>query len=171
MLRILPARIPDDLPEVKALFLEYVRSLDVDLSVQGFDREVEWLPGDYAPPRGALLLANANGATVGVVAMRPLEPGACEMKRLYVRPEARRSGAGRLLAEAVLESARHAGYECMRLDTLPTMTAAFALYRRLGFREIPPYRHNPIEGTRFLECRFASAARALPGDITPMEKP
>ncbi|HTO89671.1 MAG TPA: hypothetical protein VMJ70_00945 [Candidatus Sulfotelmatobacter sp.] len=115
MLRILPARIPDDLPEVKALFLEYVRSLDVDLSVQGFDREVEWLPGDYAPPRGALL---------------------------------------------------H-----MRLDTLPTMTAAFALYRRLGFREIPPYRHNPIEGTRFLECRFASAARALPGDITPMEKP
>ena len=155
MLRIVPAGMPEDLPEVKALFLEYAKSLGVDLSFQGFDREVEALPGDYVPPLGAILLASANGANVGVVAMRALESGVCEMKRLYVRPEARGSGAGRLLAEAILDAGRRAGYERMRLDTLPTMSAAYALYRRLGFHEIPPYRHNPIEGTRFLECRLA----------------
>ena len=150
--------MPEDLGEVRALFLEYAQSLGVDLSFQDFDRELANLPGDYVPPRGALLLARADGAAIGVVAMRPLEPGVCEMKRLFVRPEARGSGAGRLLAEEILDAGRRAGYERMRLDTLPTMSAAFALYRRLGFREIPPYRHNPVEGTRFLECRLAVAA-------------
>jgi len=154
MLRIESARMPEDLPVVRALFHEYAQSLGVDLSFQDFDREVASLPGDYVPPRGALLLARADGAAIGVVAMRPLEPGVCEMKRLFVKPEARGSGAGRLLAEEILDTGRRAGYERMRLDTLPAMNAAFALYRRLGFREIPPYRHNPVEGTRFLECRL-----------------
>jgi ribosomal protein S18 acetylase RimI-like enzyme len=158
MLRIEPVRMPEDLPVVRALFLEYAQSLGVDLSFQDFDHEVASLPGDYVPPRGALLLAQADGAAIGVVAMRPLEPGVCEMKRLFVKPEARGSGLGRLLAEAILDAGRRAGYERMRLDTLPTMNAAFALYRRLGFREIPSYRHNPVEGTRFLECRLAVAA-------------
>src|SRR5215831_5716391 len=158
MLTIVPARIPDDLPEVRSLFLEYAQSLGVDLSFQGFEEELASLPGDYVPPRAALLLARAGDATLGVIAMRTLETGVCEMKRLFVRPAARGSGAGRLLAEAILDTGRRAGYERMRLDTLPMMNAAYALYRRLGFREIPPYRHNPIAGTRFLECRLAIRA-------------
>jgi ribosomal protein S18 acetylase RimI-like enzyme len=154
MLRIDSARMPEELPVAHAMFLEYAQSLGVDLSFQGFDDEVASLPGDYVPPRGALLFARADGVPIGVVAMRPLEPGVCEMKRLFVRPESRGSGAGRLLAEAILDAGRRAGYERMRLDTLPGMDAAFTLYRRPGFREIPPYRHNPVAGTRFLECRL-----------------
>lgn len=140
-----------DLPAVRALLREYEDALGVSLAFQDFDREVRDLPGDYAPPPGALLVARDDGLTVGCVALRPLDASTCEMKRLYVRPTLRGHGAGRRLAEAVIAEARRIGYERMRLDTLPGMEDAQALYDRLGFRDIAPYRDNPVQGTRFLE--------------------
>ncbi len=135
------------------LFVEYAASLGVDLSFQDFDRELAGLPGAYAPPRGCLLLA-VHGEPIGCVAVRPIDPNTCEMKRLYVRPVARGSGAGRRLAEAAIAFARDAGYAAIRLDTLPSMRSAQGLYRTLGFVEIPPYRFNPVEGTSYFELRL-----------------
>jgi putative acetyltransferase len=135
---------------VRGLFREYQEALGVDLSFQDFETELRTLPGDYAPPRGRLLLALADGVPAGCVAMRPLTSDTCEMKRLYVRPEHRASGLGRQLAERLIAEARSIGYQRMCLDTLPTMSGAQRLYERLGFKEIPPYRYNPIAGTRFL---------------------
>jgi putative acetyltransferase len=140
-----------DIDEVRRLFLEYAFSLGIDLSFQDFEGELAALPGLYAGPAGCLLLAYSGGCAVGCVAVRAHEPGVCEMKRLYVKPDARALGAGRALAAAAIEFARHAGYRAMRLDTLPGMLAARALYRQLGFREIPPYRYNPVPGTSFME--------------------
>jgi putative acetyltransferase len=137
--------------DVRRLFEEYAASLGLDLGFQDFDREVRELPGEYAPPRGRLLVARIAGETVGCVGVRPLAPDVCEMKRLYVRPEHRRSGAGRALAEAVIRAGTELGYDRMRLDTLPSMEAARVLYRSLGFGEIEAYRHNPIPGTAYME--------------------
>lgn len=145
------------LVEVRTLFEEYAASLDVDLCFQGFPAELAGLPGDYAPPSGCLLLARVLGAPAGCVAMRPLEPGLCEMKRLYVRPGFRGAGVGRRLVEAVVDAARTAGHGSMRLDTLATMASAQALYRSLGFQPIAPYRHNPLPGTTFLELTLRAA--------------
>ncbi len=142
--------------DARALFLEYAESLGFDLGFQDFEAELRSLPGDYAPPGGVLLLARAADEAVGCVGLRPLAPETCEMKRLYVRPEARGTGAGRALAEAVVEVGRELGYRRMRLDTVPAMTAARALYRSLGFREIEPYRFNPIPGTSFMELDLAA---------------
>jgi len=157
------AIVPADVETARTLFREYADGLGIDLCFQGFDRELAELPGDYAPPRGRLLLAGVEGGIAGCIALRPLEGGACEMKRLYIRPQYRGRGIGRALAEAVIREARSTGYPCMRLDSLPSMSEAIALYRALGFREIAPYRPNPVEGAVFLELEL------LPGTARPRE--
>jgi GNAT superfamily N-acetyltransferase len=144
---LVTATAGSDVEEVRLLFEEYARSLPFALDFQDFDREVADLPGAYAPPRGALLLAREAGC----VGLRPIDETTCEMKRLYVRPSARGTGLGRRLAEAAIADARRLGYARMRLDTVPGMDSAQSLYERLGFREIAPYRPNPIPGARFLE--------------------
>jgi putative acetyltransferase len=143
-----------DLMAVRELFQEYAASLGFSLCFQGFDQELAGLPGMYTPPEGRLLLAHRDGDTAGCVALRPSAPGTCEMKRLYVRPGHRASGLGRLLAERIIHEAGIAGYQRMRLDTLPSMHAAIRLYRRLGFQPIAPYTTNPVEGAVFLELQL-----------------
>jgi putative acetyltransferase len=150
VMRILQIR-DQDIDLARELFREYATSLGLDLEFQGFSEELATLPGAYAPPRGRLLLAWEEGEAAGCVALRPIEPGICEMKRLYVRPAYRGAGLGRRLAERIVREAREAGYGRMRLDTLPAMAGAQALYQALGFRSIPPYRANPIDGAVFLE--------------------
>jgi putative acetyltransferase len=135
----------------RRLFREYADSLGFDLSFQGFEDELRGLPGDYAPPEGVLLLAHRDGEAIGCVGIRQLAPPVCELKRLFVRPGSRGGGTGRALTEAAIEAARRLGYERIRLDTVPAMAEARALYRSLGFEEIPPYRHNPVPGTAFME--------------------
>jgi ribosomal protein S18 acetylase RimI-like enzyme len=151
---------PADLATARMLFREYADSLGVDLCFQDFETELATLPGAYRPPSGALLLAEEGAEATGCVAVRPLDPPAvAELKRLYVRPSARGVGLGAALTEAALESARAAGYARIRLDTLPTMVSAQALYRRLGFHEVAPYRANPIPGALYMECELARSAR------------
>lgn len=145
----------DDWNLVRTLFLEYASSLKIDLCFQGFENELANLHGEYAAPRGALLLATVNGIVAGCCALRPLDSSdysnASEMKRLFVRNNFRGLGIGRLLTEGILESAQKAGYSCVLLDTLDDMESARALYEDLGFEEIPPYYHNPIAGAHYLK--------------------
>ena len=136
---------------MQALFHEYAASLSVNLDFQNFDEEVARLPGDYAPPRGALLVARAEGAVVGCVGLRGLGELTGELKRLYVRPSQRGTGLGRRLAEAAVAEGRRLGYRTIRLHTLPGMEAAQALYADLGFVKVAPYTANPVPGARFLE--------------------
>lgn len=145
---------PADLPEIRRMFREYAEWVAVDLSFQNFEDELSGLPGNYAPPSGCLLIAEMDGRAAGCVALRAFDGGVCEMKRLFVRDGFRGSGLGRRLALAILEEARQIGYRSIRLDTLPQMGAAHELYRSLGFREIDPYRYNPVPGTRFLELEI-----------------
>ncbi|MFM8864906.1 MAG: GNAT family N-acetyltransferase [Limnohabitans sp.] len=144
-----------DMEAVRGIFREYADTLSVDLCFQDFDAELAGLPGDYAPPRGALLLARVDGAIAGCCALRPMDssdyPNASEMKRLYVRKAFRGFGLGRQLAEAILDEARRAGYSAVLLDTLDDMEAARALYEDLGFEDIPPYYHNPHAGAHYLK--------------------
>jgi ribosomal protein S18 acetylase RimI-like enzyme len=158
---IRPARFPDDLPELRALLREYADSIGVDLSFQSFDAEMAGLPGDYAPPAGRLLILERavpeDNTVAGCVALRRLEDEVCEMKRLWVRPNHQGHGLGRALAMAIIDEARRAGYARMRLDTLPSMTSAIALYQSLGFRPIAPYRPNPVAGSLFLELALTEA--------------
>lgn len=137
--------------DARELLIEYVRSLDVDLSFQNFDRELAEFPSGYLPPDGALILAFHDARLAGSVAMRRLDSRICEMKRLYLRPGFRGLGVGRELAAAVIDTARSAGYLSMRLDTLPGMHDAQRLYRALGFREIDAYYESPVVGTRYME--------------------
>ena len=143
------------LEDTRVIFQEYATQLGVDLCFQDFDGELAQLPGSYAPPAGALLLAVDGDVIAGCCAMRPLAftdyPDACEMKRLYVRAAYRRTGLGRQLTEAVLDAARIAGYAHLLLDTLSDMESARALYADLGFKDIPPYYHNPIQGAHYLK--------------------
>ena len=153
-LRCDPALSLEEVAQARILFREYEASLGVDLCFQNFEAELADLPGAYAPPSGALLLAHCEGVTAGCVALRRLEEGVCEMKRLYLRVQFQGRGFGRALAEAIIAQARRIGYRRMRLDTLPSMTRAIPLYRSLGFYDIPPYTRNPIEGTLYLEKRL-----------------
>lgn len=145
-----------DMAIAAQLFREYADSLGLDLAFQNFDDELAQLPGDYASPRGALLLAYVDGALAGCCALRPLDnadiPNAAEMKRLYVRRAFRGFGLGRQLAEAILDAARQAGYASVLLDTLDDMEAARNLYADLGFQSIEPYYHNPIPGAHYLKA-------------------
>ncbi|MBE7367084.1 GNAT family N-acetyltransferase [Ramlibacter sp. HM2] len=145
-----------ELDAVRSIFREYAAGLGVDLCFQNFEQELAGLPGDYAAPRGALLLARVDGEVAGCCALRPLDsadyPNAAEMKRLFVRKAFRGFGLGRQLAEATLDAARQAGYACVLLDTLDDMEAARALYEDLGFEDIPPYYHNPIPGAHYLKA-------------------
>jgi putative acetyltransferase len=146
------AESPVQIAQARELFLEYADSLGFSLCFQSFDQEIASLPGGYAPPDGRLLLAEYRGQLAGCVALHKLDPEVCEMKRLYLRPQLRGRGVGRALAEAVIAEARVIGYRKMRLDTVePVMPNAVALYRRLGFREIDPYRANPIAGALYME--------------------
>jgi putative acetyltransferase len=151
MLNLIQADCEEHLPQARELLMEYAASLGFDLHFQEFQREVAEFPGEYSPPDGRFLLAEEDEKTAGCVALRKISPGVCEMKRLYVRPEFRGKAIGRKLAEAVIEEARKIGYERMRLDTVPFMKEAIALYLSLGFKEIDSYRYNPIEGAKFME--------------------
>ena len=151
LLRIVEIQGKEYLAEIGHLFEEYADSLEIDLDFQGFAEELAGLPGEYAPPEGSLLLALWQDQVAGCVALRQFSPGICEMKRLYTKPQFRGLGIGRALGEEVIKRARQCGYERMRLDTLPSMGTARSLYGSLGFKEIDPYRFNPVEGTSFME--------------------
>lgn len=158
---IRPAIYPDDVAVVRTLFAEYIAGLGVDLTFQDVETELADLPGRYAPPAGEILLARQGGRPVGCVALRPMpESGACEMKRLYVRTEARGQDLGRRLAEAIVACARRARYDRIRLDTLPTMGAAQRLYGALGFQPTAPYYESAIAGTIYM----ARDLRPVSGD-------
>lgn len=143
--------------EARKLFQEYAASLDFSLCFQGFEQELAGLPGNYAPPEGRLLLAWESGQAVGCVALRKLKDGSAEMKRLYVRPGHRGERIGQKLVLTAIDQARAAGYGRIRLDTLPSMEQAIALYQSLGFKQITPYRHNPLPGALFMELNLLSS--------------
>ena len=152
---LIQAALPEHIDQTRALFLEYADSLGFSLCFQSFDEELKSLPGAYAAPSGRLLLALYEQQAAGCVALRNLEANICEMKRLYVRPAYRGKGLGRILVERVIAEARAIGYERMRLDTIASsMQDAVELYRRMGFKEIAPYRANPIEGALYMELLF-----------------
>ena len=151
MVNLVPAKTRSHLKEIRQLFEEYAEWLGFDLCFQGFEEELGRLPGDYAPPYGCLMLALSKSQTAGCVALRKIDKTTCEMKRLYVRPAFRGKGIGRKLTAVIIEHARQIGYTHMRLDTVPWMKEAIALYRSFGFRQIRPYRHNPIAGAIYME--------------------
>lgn len=155
-IELLTPDTPALLDATRSIFREYAQALGVDLCFQNFEAELAALPGDYAPPQGALLLALVDGEVAGCGALRPLTdadyPNACEMKRLYVRPAYRRCGVGRLLAQALMDCGVQAGYSNLLLDTLDDMEAARGLYSSLGFEEIPPYYFNPLPGAHYLKA-------------------
>jgi putative acetyltransferase len=158
MLKLIQVESPEHMARARELFQEYAVSLGFSLCFQGFDKELAGLPGEYALPGGRLLLALANEQVAGCVALRRIDEETCEMKRLYVRPAFRGKRVGRKLARTAIAEARTVGYRRMRLDTLPAMKEAIALYQSLGFRVIEPYRYNPIAGAIYMELELAVPA-------------
>jgi GNAT superfamily N-acetyltransferase len=149
---IFPAHTQEEVEQARTLFEEYAASLGISLCFQNFDQELKGLPGKYAPPDGRLLLAVENDELAGCIALRKLEPGICEMKRLFVRPAYRSHGLGRVLVQTIIDEARSLGYTHMRLDTLPgLMDKAIALYRSFGFVEIGPYGEHRVDGAKYME--------------------
>ena len=155
---IVEARTGEQVTACRELFVEYQRSLGVSLCFQGFDAELASLPGEYAPPRGRLLIATHASVPVACAALRALFHRDAEIKRLYVRPAHRGAGLGRLIATRIIEEARALGYEALKLDTLPGMRDAQRLYAELGFVETAPYNDNPVDGVRFLALALAPSA-------------
>ncbi|MBI1206941.1 MAG: GNAT family N-acetyltransferase [Azospirillum sp.] len=155
---VVPAEFPAALDPVRDLFREYAQSLGFSLCFQGFDEELAGLPGRYARPQGEFLLGLADRAPVGCIALRPLEPGLCEMKRLFVRPAFRGSGLGRALTLAIIAAARGRGYRAIRLDTTESMTVARGIYGKLGFRPIAPYNASPLPDLKHFELDLGGAA-------------
>ena len=152
ILKLTQAESPAQIAQARELFLEYAHSLGFSLCFQNFDQELAELPGDYAPPEGRLLLVESEAQLAGCVALHKLDSRICEMKRLYLRPQFRGKGLGRVLAERIVAEARQIGYRRMRLDTVePVMKDAVAMYRKLGFKEIAPYCSNPITGALYME--------------------
>jgi ribosomal protein S18 acetylase RimI-like enzyme len=154
MAEIVRANTDELIAEAKKLFLEYAESLGFDLCFQNFDTELDSFPVQYSPPRGDLFLALSEGQPIGCVGVRFFEEGTCETKRLYVKPNFRGNNAGTELSKAAIKAGKALGYERMRLDTLPSMEIANRLYKSLGFVEIEPYRHNPLEGAIYLELNL-----------------
>lgn len=151
-LAIMQVETPAQIVQARELFLEYAQSLGFSLCFQSFDAELASLPGDYSPPEGRLLLAQYEDQIAGCVALHKLDTKICEMKRLYLRPQLRGKGLGRALADRIIAEARQIGYQNIRLDTVePVMKGAVAMYRKIGFREIAPYRDNPIAGALYME--------------------
>ncbi len=151
-IEFIPAETPSQIKEARELFIEYSQELGLDLCFQNFEKELAELPGGYAQPEGRLLLATSAGEIAGCVGLRKIGDGTCEMKRLYIRPKFRGHGIGRAMALKLIEEGRSLGYQRMRLDTLPKqMSEAIKMYRSLGFCEIEPYYHNPVEGAMFME--------------------
>lgn len=144
----------EQIADARTLFREYAATLGFDLGFQDFNKELAGLPGEYAPPPGRLFLVYVDDALAGCAALRAMEEGICEMKRMYMRPRFRGLGVGRRLAVKCIEEARIIGYRTMRLDTISTMTEAIALYRALGFVEIPSYRFNPVPGALYMELEL-----------------
>ncbi len=151
MIQIVHASSQEQMSIVRELFIEYAQSLNVSLCFENLDKEVSELPGVYAPPHGGILLAEDGAKIAGCVALKKVDNRVCEMKRLYVRVEFRGKGLGKKLAMSIGDEARKMGYERMRLDTLPSMKEAIALYHSLGFVEIPPYRDLPVSGALFMQ--------------------
>jgi ribosomal protein S18 acetylase RimI-like enzyme len=152
--RIIPARTAEEIQHARLLFREYADGTGACECFEGFGKEIAALPGPYGPPTGQLLLAELDGRSAGCVALRKLDDGICEMKRLYVRPAFRGCHLGRQLAEVIINEARRIGYRAMRLDTLSSMVAARALYQSLGFCAIPRYNDNPGPGVIHLELKL-----------------
>jgi GNAT superfamily N-acetyltransferase len=154
---IFQATTSEHVDAARTLFQEYEAGLGISLCFQNFAEELKNLPGDYAPPNGRLLLITADDQLAGCIALRKLDDGVCEMKRLFVRPEFRAHGLGRVLVDSIIDEARKLGYTHMRLDTLPgRMDKAIALYQSIGFVEIAPYRENPVAGAKFMELKLAT---------------
>lgn len=150
-MEIIRAASNKDIEVIRALFREYADSLDIDLSFQEFEKELDNLPGEYQSPDGTLLLAMYEGLPAGCVALRKIDRSVCELKRLYVKDNYRKKKIGKILMLEIIKVARNIGYKYMRLDTLSTMEKAIRLYYRIGFKEISPYRYNPIEGALYME--------------------